>query len=180
MQWSKLKARIKALICPELSDRIDLHLTSYRHSHDGADKLWVTVDGNRVFDCKHYRHEVAEVNAYSIGLRDQELKTRLRDQEIHSPAEFGSAIKLYPCLSIDEALASDDPIIKAFAMVDRRLGKRRLAMLELSVSEHSLVKTFYSLRLSTAHIQRIKNSCGASWEWDASRKRKPPHNSVLN
>jgi hypothetical protein len=150
MQWSKLKARFKALICPELSDRIDFHLTSYRRSHDGADKVWVTVDGHRVFDCKHYRYEAAEANAYSIGLRNQELKTRLRDQEIHSPAEFGSAIKLYPSLSIDEALASDNPIIKAF---DRRFGKKKLAMLELSDSEHSLVKTFYSLRLATVHIQ---------------------------
>jgi hypothetical protein len=158
MQWSKLKARFKALICPELSDRIDLHLTSYRHSHDGADKVWITVDGHRVFDCKHYSYEAAEANAYSIGLRDQELKTRLRDQEVHSPAEFGSAIKLYPSLSIDEALASENPIIKAFAMVDRRLGKRKLAMLELSASEHSLVKTFYSLRLATANIQQARKT----------------------
>ncbi len=60
MQWSKLKSRVKDFICPELKDRIDFHLTSYRGSHDGADKVWITVDGQRVFGCKHYPYERAE------------------------------------------------------------------------------------------------------------------------
>ncbi|MGQ0762694.1 MAG: hypothetical protein ACT4OT_11880 [Acidobacteriota bacterium] len=63
---------------PELRDRIDFHLTSYRESHDGADKVWVTIDGQRVFDCKHYVSERWTAAAYFSGLHDQLERKRVR------------------------------------------------------------------------------------------------------
>ena len=152
MQWSKLKARVKDFICPELRDRIDFHLTSYRESHDGADKVWITVDGQRVFSCKHYPYERAEAEAYHGGLRGEQVKELLREKEIHRPKDFGDAMRAYLDMPISEAVKSSDPLVKAFALVDRRLGKRRLAKLEITGSEHTLVKVFYELRLASAHI----------------------------
>lgn len=152
MQWSKLKARVKDFICPELRDRIDFHLTSYRESHDGADKVWITVDGKRVFNCKHYPYEWAEAEAYHGGLRGEQVKKLLREKEIQRPKDFGDAMRAYLDLPITEAVKSSDPLVKAFALVDRRLGKRALAKLEISDSEHTLVKVFYQLRLASAHI----------------------------
>jgi hypothetical protein len=150
MQWSKLKSRVKDSICPELKDVIDFHLTSYRESHDGADKIWITIDGKRVFSCKHYPHERAEMRAYSErGLRGEGIKTFLREREIHSPNDFGDAMRAYLGLPVHDALLSTDPLIKAFAIVDRRLGKRSLEKLEISDSDHSLVKAFYRLRCAS-------------------------------
>jgi len=152
MQWSKLKAKVKDFICPELRDRIDFHLTSYRESHDGADKVWITVDGKRVFSCKHYPYEWAEAEAYHGGLRGEQVKELLREKEIHRPKDFGDAMRSYLDMSITEAVKSSDPLVKAFALVDRRLGKRTLAKLEISDPEHTLLKAFYELRLASAHI----------------------------
>jgi hypothetical protein len=152
MQWSKLKSRVKDFICPELKDRIDFHLTSYRGSHDGADKVWITVDGQRVFSCKHYPYERAEAEAYQGGLRGEQVKELLREKDIHKPKDFGDAMRAYLDMPIRESLESNDPLVRAFAMVDRRLGKRRVAKLELLDSEHSLVKAFHKLRLDSAHI----------------------------
>ncbi len=152
MQWSKLKTRVKDFICPELKDRIDFYVTSYRESHDGADKVWVTVDGEKIFSCKYYPHEWAESDAYSTGLRGEEIESLLMKEEIHSPRDFGDAMRVYLDLPIDEALESSDPLVKAFAIVDRRVGKRRLAKLAISESEHSLVKRFYELRYASAHV----------------------------
>jgi hypothetical protein len=146
MQWSKLKSRIKNLICPELKDRIDFHLTSYRESHDGADKVWITIDGQRVFSCKHYPHEWARQDAFYAGLRGEQIESLLREKEIHSPNDFGNAMRHYLDLPIGDALKSANPLIKAFAIVDRRAGKRALEKLEISDLEHSLVKAFYKLR----------------------------------
>jgi len=151
MQWSKLKSRVKGFICPELRDRIDFHLTSYRESHDGADKVWITIDGQRVFSCKHYLYERAEAKAYYGGSSGEQVKSLLREKEIHGPKDFGNAMRAYLDMPIREALKSTDPLIKAFAFVDRRVGKKRLEMLEISDSEHTLVKVFYALRLATAH-----------------------------
>ncbi|MCA1592328.1 MAG: hypothetical protein LC754_06700 [Acidobacteria bacterium] len=152
MQWSKLKARVKDFICPELRDRIDFHLTSYRESHDGADKVWITVDGKRVFSCKHYPYEWAEAEAYHGRLRGEQVRELLCEKEIQRPKDFGDAMRAYLDMAITEAVKSSDPLVKAFAVVDRRLGKRTLAKLEISDSEHTLVRVFYELRVASAHI----------------------------
>lgn len=152
MQWSKLKTRIKDFICPELKDRINFFVTSYRESHDGADKVWITVDGEKIFECKHYPYEWAEAEAYYSGLRNEEVKSLLRDKEIHRPKDFGDAMRIYLELPIEDALKSSEPLVKAFAIIDRRTGKRTLAKLEISDSEHSLVQRFYELRCASKHI----------------------------
>jgi hypothetical protein len=151
VQWSKLRSRIKSLIAPELRDRIDFHLTSYRESHDGADKVWITVDDKRVFDCKHYSRERASDAANASGIRGDQIESALRDAGVHGPKDFGSAMRAYLDMPVNEALDSSDPLVRAFAIVDRRVGKRTLANLDLSDCDHTLVNAFYKLRRSSAH-----------------------------
>jgi hypothetical protein len=140
---------MKALIAPELRDRIDFHLTSYRESHDGADKVWITIDGQRVFSCKHYQREWAEDALYQRGLQADKVHSVLRRTEIQGPGDFGDAARAYLDMSVAEALKSSDPIVRAFAIVDRRVGKRTLAKLDLSDCDHALVNALYGLRFST-------------------------------
>lgn len=147
MQWSKLKTKVKSFICPELKGRIDFHLTSYRESHDGADKLWIAIDGQQVFSCKHYPRQWAEAEAYSDGLRGEEIKDLLHLREIHGPDDFGYAIRTYLLIPVREALKSADPLLKALAVIDRRVGKRTLEKMEISEDEHTLVREFYKLRV---------------------------------
>jgi len=49
-------------------------------------------------------------------------------------------------MPIEEALQSANPFIKAFALIDRRTGNRTIEKLQISDSEHTLVKVFYNLR----------------------------------
>ena len=146
MQWSKLKARFRAFICDELRERIDIHVTSYRESHDGAGVIWVTLDGKKLVDFEHYRFEFAERVGYHRGLQGEQLEQWLTSQEIHGPRSIGTAMREYLDMSIDEALASPHPIHRAFAMIDRRLGKRTLEKLQVDESEHSLIRTLFNLR----------------------------------
>jgi len=137
---------MRSFIAPELRDRIDFHLTRYRESHDGADKVWITIDGQRVFTCKHYQREWAENGLYRRGLERDKVHSVLRRTEIQGPGEFGDAARAYLDMSVAEALKSSDPIVRAFAIVDRRVGKRTLAKLDLSDCDHALVNAFYDLR----------------------------------
>ena len=150
MQWSKLKARVKERICPELRDRVDFHLTSYRRSHDDADKVWITIDGETIFRVKHYAYERARAEAVQCGLSGPEIKPALREIEVFNPADFGNAMRSYLDLPIGDALASTNPLIKAFAIIDRRVGKRTLLKLELNASDSALILAFFSLRLLVA------------------------------
>lgn len=149
MQWSKLKSKVKDFICEELADRIDFHLTSYRRSHDGVDKVWILIDKKRVFAIKHYDFVFAERWLHwNSKMNQKEVGEFLQNEEIYNPQEFGSAMTEYLNLSISEAIKSSNPIIKAFAMIDKRLGKRTLEKLEISDSEPELVKIFYNLRIN--------------------------------
>ena len=147
MQWSKLKSRVKERICPQLRDIIDFHVTSYRRAHDDIEKVWVTINGETIYSVKYYAYMRAMGEAFSCGLSGDALRSMLREVEIFRPADFGNAMRSYLDMSIQDALGSSNPLIKAFAIIDRRAGKRTLAKLEVSDSEHPLVRTFYSLRV---------------------------------
>jgi hypothetical protein len=159
MQWSKLKSRIKLLMCPELQDVIDFHVTRYRKAHSWISESWITVHGQRVFDCgsRTYARESAHEfwsNEDCLEVQEGARKVEevLKRREVHEPQYMGDGLRAYLDLSIDEALISENPFIKAFAIVDRRVGKRRLTKLQIEADEHSLVKEFYKLRRQSLHI----------------------------
>jgi hypothetical protein len=65
---------------------------------------------------------------------------------------FERSIEAYPSLSLDDALQSSNFIHRALAMVDRRLGKRRLKTLPFRTDEHPLVLKLYEYRCASEGI----------------------------
>jgi len=59
-------------------------------------------------------------------------------------------MKEYLDMQSSDALMFADPFIRAFAIIDRRTGKRALAKFTVDENEHSLVKAFYRLRLEAS------------------------------
>jgi hypothetical protein len=64
----------------------------------------------------------------------------------HNRPSFHASLATYLDLSIPQALASDDPLHRALAMIDRRLGRRRFEALLLAPDEHMIVRKLYELR----------------------------------
>lgn len=148
-------------MCPELRDVIDFHVTRYRRAHSWISESWITVNGTRVFDCgsRTYARESAyELLRHRESAPDVEsseewnLQEVLKRQEVHEPQYMGEGLRAYLDLAIDEALVSDNPFIRAFAIIDRRVGKRRLQKLRIEDEVHSLVLAFYELRSASLHI----------------------------
>jgi hypothetical protein len=167
MQWSKLKTRLKALICPELQNRIDFHVTRYREATDFGTEAWITVDGIKVFggghyhrfvpECQEWHRRVPEINSLpyprpELKAIGQEIAEALDEQEIHDTEQIVGAMRRYLDLSIRDALQSDNPFIKALAMVDKRTGKKTMEKMQLQDNEHSLVRRFYELRVGCKHV----------------------------
>jgi len=161
MQWSKLKTRIKGLICPGLRSRIDFHVTRYREATDFGTEAWITIDGVKIFGGGHYHRFVPECREWHRRVPDikflpcpgleleaigQEIAESLDKQEIHDTEQIVGAMRSYLDLSIKEALQSDNPFVKALALVDRRAGKRAIEKLLIQDTEHSIVRIFYELR----------------------------------
>ncbi|ERI94656.1 hypothetical protein HMPREF1982_00793 [Clostridiales bacterium oral taxon 876 str. F0540] len=77
-------------------------------------------------------------------------KEILSAQSALSKSDFESEANRFLASSIEESLESKDILLNIFALVDRRVGKKRLLnMAEKMKLKHPIVQYFYELRLSS-------------------------------
>lgn len=70
----------------------------------------------------------------------------LEQRNIFNVNSVYDALVQYPNFSIEEALSSENVIIQAFAVIDKRLGKRRLKHCVFNPDTHSMILNFYQIR----------------------------------
>ncbi|MBV6682516.1 hypothetical protein KV679_02305 [Bacillus sp. JRC01] len=171
--WSKTKKRLMNLICEPLQTRIDFHVISYRKAHDQMGRAVMTVDKEEVFSMcsitsmreEYYREE--EIRG-KRNEDERDVKTNLEiqaiahkqllDEGIYARYDFFSVVDDYIQSPISELLKSEDVLVKALTMLDRRVGKRTLCRWKDFIQEeHPLVQRLYMLRCEVENIQ-IKHS----------------------
>ena len=75
-------------------------------------------------------------------------KTPMVDRTEYTDGEFSEALAEYRGQAIEESLVSENPIVRMFAILDRRVGKRTLSRLkETADSQPDWLRAFYTLRL---------------------------------
>lgn len=151
MKWNQINKRIETMLADSVKGRISFGVTSYRKCHDQVGRGWIAVDGKEILSMPtlDFEHEV-----YLRGRAQADYEWA--KQEVHtlnlfSQCDLHQSLFEYLGLSIDEILASDNPIIRATGMLDARMGKRRLLKVEIS-DEHDLVRRFYLLRCNVESI----------------------------
>src|SRR5687768_13245582 len=165
MRWSQLKHRAEALLAETLNGRVAYYSTRYRKDHDREGRGWITVDGVQVFDMSTLRAWAAQHAATkkALGVHERWKWERwpYRDDPgywsywydkaeadrvargVLARWDFNQALFDYLNLSLEDALASSNVVVRALAVLDRRLGRRRFEKLQLSNDEHPLVQGFY-------------------------------------
>jgi hypothetical protein len=139
--WSGLRKTIREKFVRPLKKRLDLHYTVYESiDRDGFKvrrhwSFWITLD----------RTELIRVGCCGplLLLPGSDHAA----ENTFGPDEAVQSLKQYLNLSIDDAISSDNVLIRALAFVDERLGKRRLLKVAPKEDEHELIKLFYKLRL---------------------------------
>ena len=168
MQWSKLKTRLKAFIHPDLAARLDFHVTSYRHSHDEAEKAWITLDGRRIATFSWYQVQWTGAKRDRKGrlIRNNDLTVEaepcgspawIHRKGLLLPQDFGDAVREYLDLPVAKSISSVNPVIRALALVDRRTGAGSLARINVSKDDHPLILLFHNLRLSCPSIHVLRS-----------------------
>ena len=104
MRWSQLKTNLEALRAPALKKRVGLHQARYRYTLEEVGRIWLTIDSR----------EIASFDTSSQYDDYQAL----------------ADLKAYLLLSIDDALKSPSPLTRGLAVIDRRVGRRRLRSLD--------------------------------------------------
>lgn len=164
MQWSKLKKRIESTICDSLKGRVTFHSTRYRGSHDEEGRAWIALDNVSIHDfCtikRLYKYNTLadqiRVQSNSTDWTNSEQKSDyykayeiadeiMEAQGIHNQYEFYKAIEKYLTLSMNDAIQSQNPIIRAVSVFDKRVGKRRL--MNMKEEENVIVNKFLKIRL---------------------------------
>jgi hypothetical protein len=172
MQWSKLKKRHESLLADAVKDHVQFHSTAYGTGDSiSKSRAWITWDKEEIANFStakwwvKYREltrQIRDINRvpHSWGkhrahysMIDEESKAILRKQGVYTRDGFIYSLLDYMELSIEEVLQSENPIVRALGMFDRRLGKRRLRRMQLDDTEHPLVKQFYQLRCEAEGIR---------------------------
>ncbi|MHA6484094.1 SF0329 family protein [Paenibacillus sp. strain BS8-2] len=171
MRWSKLKEQIESRICDSLKSRITFNSTRYRGTHDQVGRAWITIDHEIIHDfCTVKRSYLYNTVANAIRLESNSLDWKdpeqqkgyyqaykesdkeLERQGIHNQYEFYNAIEEYLNISIEDAMSSTNPIIRAISYFDRRIGKRRL--MNIKEDENNIVNKFKEIRLKAEGLIR--------------------------
>jgi hypothetical protein len=167
MRWSQLKSRIESFLAPSLAERVALHQARYRQTHEEVGRIWVTIDGREVADFATHkgwrnvrtladqlmdeRQAWGTTAAYAEATTDAE--SQLRSQGEFSDATALDLLEQYLSLPFEEALSSSNPLLRALAIADRRLGKRRLRSIQLTPDDHPLVRELYTARCLAEHVE---------------------------
>jgi|TARA_Y100000815_G_scaffold114790_1_gene103649 hypothetical protein len=171
MRWSKLKQRIEEGLADSAKGRVEVWVTRYRNAHDQEGEAWITIDGQRVHsmgsftymlrfyersrelqkdrDCLDY-WDPEKADGYYQAV--EEVETQLRAEGAIPRWEFNRALFDYLNMSLEQVLGSDQMIIRALGMFDKRLGKRRLASMNVS-GEHEFIQGFYRIRCAFEGIR---------------------------
>lgn len=73
----------------------------------------------------------------------------MQDRDEYSDYEFSQALRAYRNQPIQTSLQSNDPIVRMFAILDRRVGKRTLERLKDSINDQpEWLRRLYEARIA--------------------------------
>ena len=170
--WSGTRKKLETdYLCPALRGRVRYFATTYRESHDQEGRAAILVDGEEILKSNYFTYsrvlwERARDYRDEQGLnwREAYLKAdkTVLDDGLFDQRDFYAAFQEFDNQSVAASLSSENPIVRIFALLDRRLGKRRLAALEETMeNELDWVRPFYLLRMEAEglNLQKEKEVC---------------------
>jgi hypothetical protein len=146
MIWSKKHRLFRGRLAPTLKSHVALRTTGYRGAYEERGRTWIEYDGEEILSFCDFVHE----NRWSELGRDLDAVAK---DGVFSKSDFGRALGLFLQMGVEEALDSQDRIILALAMVDRKVGKRRLLKLAETI-EVEPVKTLLNLRMRAEQLRK--------------------------
>ncbi len=155
--WTGLNKQLVDLLCDELKGHLSYFLTRYHKVHNSYGRAAIRLDKRELicFSWIEMYHQETGLNEVweETGVwdyNDLNLKKKWDVNATYYDMDFLSAATSFLQMPVMEALYSDDYIVRIFAILDRRVGKRALRKIKENgayQSYPSWVKQFYDLRL---------------------------------
>ena len=159
--WSGIRKKLENTYLAEcLRGRIQYFATSYSKSPDHEGRAAIRLDGKEIISGCYWNnwskaHLFPKDETYQRRMQmefafmdDTALKLGIFDQRC-----FYNAFQTFDNQSIEDSLASEDLIVRIFAVLDRRVGKRRLlAMKDRILEEPEMFQRFYTIRAEAENL----------------------------
>lgn len=159
--WSGIRHKLENdYLAESLRGRIQYFCTTYKKCHDREGRATIRFDSEEIIKGCFYNHYVKQhlfprdetythrVRKEMAFMDDTALKLGIFDQR-----SFYQAFEEFDNQSIETSLESDNQIVRIFAVLDRRVGKRRLIRIKDTLNENEEVfNTFYAIRISAEKI----------------------------
>lgn len=164
--WSGMRKYLeKEMLAPSLAGRLRYGCTAYV-GMDGCHIFTVAIDGEEI-----KRFSLETVNTYFIenGYKENNEpygigeywqgfwhvmdKMPLLSRTEYTCVEFAEALDRYRNQAIQDSVCAENPLVRMFAVLDRRVGKRTLAALKETLDDQpEWLKRFYTLRFDAEGI----------------------------
>lgn len=158
MKWNNFRTRITMYMHPLFKGKI-----KFDYNGGWSNKFKILYEGKALAmywsDSLHWRvfNEFYPVIPDDFGESLKMMKQMTEDQsEIKgiSPNDVADTImKVFNNLSIKDALNSDNKLIRAIALMDKRCGSKTFKSLDYSTEEDFLLRNIYNLR---KHLEKIE------------------------
>ena len=163
--WSGIKNKLENdYLCSALKGRIRYFVTRYRESHDQEGRVAVLLDGEEILQSGYIAFYLRYYELCpSVGADAPEAFQSAYEGAINDGCfdrrHFYHAFYLFDNQSIEESMNSDNPLVRILALLDRRLGKRRLiAIKEKMEQELPWVRAFYVIRMQAEGLMEAKET----------------------
>ncbi len=147
-------------MAPSVARHADVHVTRYHKPSEEDGRGWISWDDEQVvsFDTWPFINVQRQLADDLIDLEEDTWDAWRRSEKIANANglfhvdQFMDAVEAYPSFPFEEALTSDNAVVRSLAMLDRRLGKRRLRKLTPSAHELPFVRRLHQLRCEAEGI----------------------------
>lgn len=150
MKWSKLKKTYEERLHEDIKGRIEFQFARYSKSHDGwACLLKVLFDKKVIIEASYDYKQIMYNNLYG----GDELE--YQEHNIFDSMNFCNAMETILNTSIEDAINHESSYVRALALLDKRMGKRRFKDFKYDKDPYPIVKEFYRLRAGEP-LQHLK------------------------
>lgn len=183
MRFSKQQQQFERFLADKLKGQVQLYATVHRKAHDQPAKVWLVYKGEEILRTDDLAFQVRVNQQYTkqamalpripynenwevmmqsterqalVNLSDQ-IEQQVINEGLYPAWLFYQALDAFYGLTIEGALHHENELVQVLAMLDRRLGKRRLAAME---PQAPLAQKFHALRCEVEGIIKIGRSGG--------------------
>jgi len=168
--WSGIRKKLEDdYLCPALRGHIRYYAVSYSKSDDHEGRAAILLDGVEVLQSNYYAY------AEKYWAKHQEIReSNFKEDPPQKPFQLAhmdalnagcfdnwmlyEAFNIFDNQSIEKSLVCENPLVRIFALLDRRLGKRRLLALKGSMGQElDWVRAFYVIRMQAEGLMLAEN-----------------------